>query len=315
MSDLPRRADVVEEGPREGMQSEPPGIPTGDKIALIEALAAAGLREISCAAFVSPSRLPQMADAEAIAAGLRRRAGVIYTGLWLNAAGFERAAPTALDKRGIIVTSASETFGIRNNNRNRAELLDEQRKLLDLYAAHGVPSGPGYVFTAFGCNYEGAISPKQAAASVGDLLALWAERGVPPQLVYLCDTVGAAAPLALERTLGEVRARWPDLAIGLHLHDTRGLGLANALAGLRMGVARFDSSVGGLGGCPFAGNPAAAGNICTEDLVLLLEEMGVDTGVDLEALLEAARLAERIVGHPLPGKAMKGGALARFRSG
>ena len=314
MSDIPSKVKIVEEGPREGIQSEPPGISTEDKIALIESLADAGLHEICCGSFVSPSRVPQMADAEAIASGIRRREGTVYTGLWLNAAGFERALQTPFDKIGLVVTSASEEFGIRNNNRNRAELLDEQRKMLDLYAANGVAPGAGYVFTAFGCNIAGHVPVSQVVSSVGDLLALWDERGIAHQTVYLCDTVGAASPATVERAVAEVRSRWPELELALHLHDTRGLGIANILVGLQMGVARFDSSIGGLGGCPFAGNKAATGNVATEDLVLLCEEMGASTGIDLDALIESARLAQRIVGRPLPGKTMNGGPLTRFHA-
>jgi hydroxymethylglutaryl-CoA lyase len=311
MADLPRRIRICEEGPREGFQMEPPGIATGDKIRLIEALAETGLSDIACCSFVNDNRVPQMADAEAIVTGMTRRPGVRYTGLWLNTAGFDRAKATNLDLNGLIVASASETFGIRNNNRDRNGLRASQHELMAAYQAAGVDTIAGYVFTAFGCNFEGAIPIDKVIAGVEDVLAVTAEHGVPPEVVYLCDTIGAATPPLVERTIAAVRDRWPDLPIGLHLHDTRGIGMANALVGLQLGVARFDTSVGGLGGCPFAGNRAAAGNLCTEDLAYLCEEMGIETGIDIDALIEVAKLAETIVGHPLSGKLKQVGRPAR----
>jgi hydroxymethylglutaryl-CoA lyase len=298
MSDQPHSVRICEEGPREGFQSEPSGISTSDKIRLIEALADTGLRDIACCSFVSERRVPQMADAEAIVSGLNRRIGVRYTGLWLNKAGFDRARATSLDLTGLIVTSASETFGIRNNNRDRAGMLESQLALMEAYQSHGVQSFASYVFTAFGCNYEGDIAPQRVIQSISDLLSIYPD----PEVVYLCDTVGLATPTNLERLVATVRNRWPDLPIGLHLHDTRGLGLANAMVGINLGVARFDTSIAGLGGCPFAGNKAAAGNLCTEDLAYLCAEMGIETGLDISALIECAKLAEQIVKHALPGK-------------
>lgn len=310
MSDLPKSVRICEEGPREGFQMEPPTIATGDKIRLIEALSETGLADIACCSFVSPTRVPQMADAEAIVAGTHRRPGVRYTGLWLNRAGFERAEATGLDLNGLIVASASETFGIRNNNRDRKGIRDSQRELMAAYVSAGVTTIVGYAFTAFGCNYEGAISPDKVVGAVADILSATSEAGASPEVVYLCDTIGAATPRSVERVVGTVREHWPDLPIGLHLHDTRGIGMANALAGLQLGVDRFDTSIGGLGGCPFAGNRAAAGNLCTEDLAYLCEEMGIETGTNLDALIDAANLAESIVGHPLPGKLRQVGRLA-----
>lgn len=314
MTDLPDTIGIFEEGPREGFQSEPPGIETGDKVRLIEALAETGLTEIACCSFVDPKRLPQMADAEAIAAAIQRRPGVNYRGLWLNARGFDRARATPLDLRPIVFASASATFGLKNNGRPPEALMAEQRQLLASYRDAGLTAEAAYIFTAFGCNYEGDVPIPAVVARIAQLLSACGEAGQHPKLLVLCDTVGAGNPLLIERMVGAVRERWPDLTIGLHLHDTRGTGIANAVAGLRMGVGSFDSSCGGLGGCPFAGNRAAAGNIATEDLVFACEEMGVSTGLDLEALIAAARLAERIVGHALPGRTMAAGSLARFRT-
>jgi hydroxymethylglutaryl-CoA lyase len=158
--------------------------------------------------------------------------------------------------------------------------------------------------TAFGCNFEGEVPVTQVLQMVERLLDLATESEVTFQGIYLADTVGKGTPLSIERRIGAVRERWPDLRLGLHLHDTRGTGLANAYAALRLGVDQFDSTCAGLGGCPFAGHKGASGNICTEDLAYMCEEMGVKTGIDLNAMVECARMAERIVGHPLPGKLM-----------
>ena len=169
------------------------------------------------------------------------------------------------------------------------------------------------IMAAFGCNYQGDISPAQVVSTIEDGLAIAAETGAQIEVISLADTMGWATPARIERVLGEVRARWPDKQLALHLHDTRGLAVANAHAGLRMGVTRFDSTVGGLGGCPFAGQKGAAGNICTEELVLLCEEMGIGTGVDLDALIEVGRMAEQIVGHVLPSELIHAGSLDAFR--
>lgn len=311
MSDFPKSVSICEEGPREGFQSEPKMVPTADKIRFIEALAETGVQEINCVSFVNPKRVPQMADAEAVAAGIRKRPGVHYTGTILNAAGFERARKTPLDCLPLLFLSASETFGIRNSNKNRLEALAEQRELLSLYQAAGFTPRDGYVFTAFGCAYESDIAPFTVVHAVTELLELF--EGLPVPRIVLCDTVGWANPLSVERVVGSLRERWPELRLGLHLHDTRGLGIANAMAGLRLGVDHFDSSCGGLGGCPFAGNTAAAGNIATEELVQMCEEMGIRTGIDLERLIECVALAEDIVGHSLPSKVAHAGSIAARR--
>jgi hydroxymethylglutaryl-CoA lyase len=313
MSDLPTTIEIHEEGPREGFQIEPGPIATADKVRFIEALAETGLKEVQCVSFVDPRRVPGQADAEQVAGAIRRRPGVRYTGIWLNLRGLERAVKTPLDIAGSLQMSASETFSIRNTNKNTAETLAEQRRALDYYRAHGIPVTSAIVMTAFGCNFEGAIAPERVRDCVGMLLDLAQEYGVSLDTMRLADTVGWANPNAIARVIAAVRERWPDLPVALHLHDTRGAGLANALTGLQMGVAHFDSSCAGLGGCPFAGHKGAAGNICTEDLVFLCEEMGISTGIDLDALIDCARLAEAIVGHPLPGKVMHAGSLTRFR--
>jgi hydroxymethylglutaryl-CoA lyase len=316
MTDLPRAVRITEEGPREGFQIAPAPVPTADKIALVEALAATGVPRLQVASFVSPKRVPGWADAEAVVAGFTPRPGVAYTALWFNAQGLERALAfrDRLALSGSITVAASEAFSLRNLNRDRAGQIAAQREAIAAHRAAGVPVTRVSVQAAFGCNFAGDIPPAQAVAAVAEAMALAAETGCAIERISLADTMGWAHPLLLERVVAEVRARWPDQAISLHLHDTRGLGLANALAGLRLGVAEFDAAVGGAGGCPFAGHPGAPGNIATEELVLLCEEMGIATGVDLEALIAAGHLAERILGRTLPSALLRGGSLAAFRA-
>lgn len=311
MSELPSKVHISEVGPREGFQFEPPGIPTSQKVRLIDALSQTGVPEIECASFVNPKVVPQMADVFDIAETIQKRDGVAYGCMWLNEKGFLQALQSGLYTPALTSGSASDTFLQRNNNRTPDEQLEGQRKLRRVYSENGLGSGPIYLFTAFGCNYEGDIPVQKALERAADLVGVCEEEGTPPSCITLCDTIGAADPSQVRALVDAVRTRWPDYPVALHLHDTRGLGIANALAGLELGVARFDTSVGGLGGCPFAGNRSAAGNVATEELVLLCERMGIETGIDLAALVEVARLAEEIVGHPLPGKLAKAGIFNR----
>ena len=315
MSDLPKRVDIHEEGPREGFQIEPGPIATQDKVRFCEALGQTGLRDVQCVSFVDPRRVPGMADAVEVAQSIRQTQGVDYTAIALNLRGYERAIQTKLHITGGIQMSASNTFSIRNTNKDNAETLVEQRRQLAFFRDRGIAVESAIVMTCFGCNFEGAITPQSVRDCVGSLLALADEFAVKLDRVRLADTVGWASPASIQRVVGMVRDKWPDLRLALHLHDTRGTGLANALMGLQMGIDSFDSSCAGLGGCPFAGHKGAAGNICTEDLVFMCEEMGIETGIDLDALIECARMAETIVGHPLPGKIMHGGSLSPYRQG
>ena len=315
MTDLPKRVDIHEEGPREGFQIEPGPIATGDKVRFCEALAETGLHDIQCVSFVDARRVPGMADAMEVAQSIRQRPDVAYTALALNLRGYEQAVRSPLKITGLIQMSASNTFSIRNTNKDNAETLAEQRREMTFFKENGIPVESAIVMTCFGCNFEGAIAPETVRDRVGDLLDVAAEFDVKLDRVRLADTVGWASPASIQRVVGVVREKWPDLKLGLHLHDTRGTGLANALMGLQMGIDSFDSSCAGLGGCPFAGHKGAAGNICTEDLVFMCEEMGISTGIDLDALIECARMAEDIVGHPLPGKVMRGGSLTKYRQG
>lgn len=312
--ELPKHVHINEEGPREGFQFEKTAIPTERKIALIDALARTGIRQIQAVSFVSPKAVPGMADAEQVIAGLTPHPGVEINGLWLNEKGLERAIATKrLTINGSLSLNASAAFLRRNQNKSLDEQFALQRRLAQIYHSHGIKIERGGIMASFGCNYEGDIPITRVVTMVGQLLEVATEAGLPVERVSLADTMAWATPLAIKRLVGAVRNRYPDLALSLHLHDTRGLGIANAYAGLEMGIRYFDTSVGGLGGCPFAGHTGAAGNVCTEDLVFMCEEMGVETGVDLDELIDCARLAEDIVGHPLPGSVMRGGSLKRLR--
>ena len=316
MSSLPSRVEIHEEGPREGFQIEAKTYPLAERAALVEALAASGLAQIQVASFVNPRRVPQMADADQLFAAVRKRAGTRYTGLWLNEAGFERArAVPQVDLAGTLYFYASDAFSRQNNGRGAQQVAQEQRQWVRRYRQAGLAIESAYVMTAFGCNLEGEISEARLAETLRDMAALLRDEGVTLPKLYLADTVGWANPHALRRRVELVRKLLPGVRVGLHLHDTRGLGIANAFAALEMGVDLFDASVAGLGGCPFSGHAhgSAAGNVCTEDLVFLCHELGIQTGIDLEMLLEAARLAERIIGRRLEGKLMHAGTLAAWR--
>lgn len=317
MADLPASVEIHEEGPREGFQSEPPGFSIADRAALVDALAASGLRQIQVASFVHPQRVPQMADAAELFAAIPRRPGVRYTALWLNPQGFERArACAAVDLKGTLYFYASDAFARQNNGMGAAEHAESQRAWVARYRAAGLPIESAYLMTAFGCNLEGEVGEERLAQSLRFIARLQDEEGFRLPALYLADTVGMANPHSVRRRIDLARRWLPRARIGLHLHDTRGLGIANALAALQHGVDLFDASVAGLGGCPFCGNAhgGAAGNVCTEDLAFLCEELGIATGLDLRQLVEAARLAERIIGRRLDGRLMHSGLPTGFRS-
>jgi isopropylmalate/homocitrate/citramalate synthase len=315
MSDIPRVVDILEEGPREGFQIEKGPIASADKIALIDALSATGVTRIQVASLVNPKLVPSWADAEAVIAGFAPAPGVAYSALWFNKAGLDRALAfrDKLALEGSISLSASEAFSRQNLNRDRAGQIEAMCEQTRAHRAAGVPVTRIGIMAALGCNYAGDIPPADVLATVADGLAIATAAGETIRDLSLADTMGWATPVRVARLVGDVRNRWPDLRLSLHLHDTRGLGIANAYEGLRLGVARFDAAVGGLGGCPFAGQPGAPGNIATEELVMLCDEMGVATGIDLDALIEAGRLAERIVGRRLPSAALRSGTLKAFR--
>jgi len=311
---LPKRIVIHELGPREGMQIEKTPIATAEKIRLVDLLSDCVFPEIQVTSFVSPKWVPQMADAEQVAAGFKRRPGTKYTCVYLNTQGMARAVGTQkLDVEGSLSVTASEIFSKKNTNRTIAETFAETEKRIAALQQMNVPVSEVSVMAAFGCNYEGNIAPEHVVRLIDRMMGIAADHALPIKLIQLADSMGWATPHSVRKLVGMVQDRWPDARINLHLHDTRGMGLANALAALEMGVDDFDSAVAGLGGCPYAGFKDAPGNIATEDLVHMCNEIGVETGVDLERLLDVAREAENIVGHPLPGKVMRGGHLDSYR--
>lgn len=314
MSDLPKTVIFHEEGPREGFQIEKPGFPLAERIELVNALAATGLEQVQVGSFVNPKAVPSMADIEQLFAGITPRKEVNYTALWLNEAGFRRAQNTPnVDISAYLMLYTTDALSQRNNNCSTAEQRERQRQWAKLYVAENLPIESAYVVTAFGCNFQGEVPVADTVAAVKFIADLAQEYHFPLPRIMLADTVGWANPEDIKRRIGAVRELVPDAKLGLHLHDTRGLGGANVYAALQMGVDLFDSSVAGLGGCPFANhaNSHGAGNVCTEDMVFMCEEMGIATGIDLDRLVEAALLAERIIGRPLTGKLMHGGRLKR----
>jgi hydroxymethylglutaryl-CoA lyase len=313
--DLPKKIAIHEVGPREGMQFEKGPIPTEAKIRLIDMLSECNFHEIEVTSFVSPKWVPQMADAEQVATGFTRKAGTQYTCIYLNTQGLARAIATGrLDLEGWIGTPASEIFSKKNSNRTIEESFVEASRRLVMFREHNIPVKTVNVLAAFGCNFAGAIDPNRVVGYIDRLMGMAEEAGAPIEYIQLADTMGWANPGSIRDLVGRVQKRWPSKKINLHLHDTRGLGLANVVAAMQMGVDDFDSAVAGLGGCPYGGFKGAAGNIVTEDLVHMCEELGVETGINLERLLEVAREAEAIVGHPLPGKVMNGGRLEGYRA-
>ena len=312
---MPTKVDIQDEGPREGCQIDPGPISTERKIELIDALSETGLHKIQVASFVNPKRVPGWADADDVIRGFKAKEGVVYHALWLNEKGIERAMQHSdrLTHMGSISTTASETFMKHNTNRGFEINREVQRGQIKLYKKYGIPVRRASIMTAFGCNFEGEIAPQLVVQRLKEILNNADEEGTPIEILSIADTMGWAAPNGIKQVVGKVRETWPDKRICLHLHDTRGMGVANVYAGLEMGVDLFDSSVAGLGGCPFAALKGAAGNVCTEDIVYLCNEHGIETGIDLDALLEVARLAEDIVGHPLPGSIMHAGSLTQYK--
>jgi hydroxymethylglutaryl-CoA lyase len=286
-----------EVGPRDGIQSLGAFIPTAQKIELVDALSRTGLTRIEATSFVHPKYVPQMADGEAVMGGIERVAGVAYEVLVPNVVGARRALETRPDGL-LVVLAASDAFNMKNIRMSVDDSLVVLGQIKPLADEAGSPVTMG-IATAFGCPYSGDVPLAQLRRVVAAGLSL----GVAE--ICVADTTGMANPLQVERTMFDLRECFAEARFALHFHDTRGMGLANLVAGLRAGVTVFDASIGGIGGCPFA--PRASGNISTEDAVHMLHEMGVETGIDLDALIGCARLAERILGRELPGQVMKAG--------
>ena len=301
MSDLPARISMREVGPRDGLQNESP-VPTSAKVRLVDALSQTGVRRIEAVSFVNPRAIPQMADADDVWSAISRAPGVVYSALVPNLRGGVRALDAGcLDIETVV--SASETHNRANVNRSTSESLDEIAQLIALAHDRGATCHVT-VATAWGCPYEGDV-PVQRVVDI-------ARRAIADGADGLSfgDTTGMATPTRVEALVGAIRMAHADVPLNLHFHNTRGTALANVLVALQLGVADFDASVGGLGGCPYA--PGASGNVASEELVHMVEDMGVDTGIDLEALIEVAREAERIVGRELPSNVLRAGPRTRL---
>src|SRR5215467_12460711 len=300
MSDLPERISVREVGPRDGLQNEDP-VPTRAKIELIDRLSATGVQRIEAVSFVRPEAIPQMADADEVWLGIERAPSVRYSALVPNLRGARRALDRGLTEIEAVV-SASDTHNRKNVNRSTEQSLDDIAEIIAM-AHDRAASCQVIVSTAWGCPYEGDVPVERVLAVAGRAVADGADS------ISFGDTTGMATPGRVQRLVGAFRFRHPDVPLNLHFHNTRGTGLANVLAALELGVDDFDASVGGLGGCPYA--PGATGNIATEELVHMVEDMGVATGVDLAAMIDAAAEAERIVGRELPSQVLRAGPRTR----
>jgi len=302
---LPAEATIYEVGPRDGLQNEARQVPTADKLRFIDALVAAGIREIEITSFVSPKWIPQLADAAEVARGVNRPPGVKMSALVPNRRGLETALASGM-KIVAVFLSASETHNKKNVNKTIAETLTAFEDVIPHALAANVPVR-AYVSTVYGCPYEGDVDPERTVELMGRL------RDMGVYQVSLGDTIGVANPRQTEDVLSRVLAKHPASSIAMHFHDTQGTALANCLVGLQMGITTIDASAGGLGGCPYA--PGASGNLATEDVVAMLHSMGVKTGIDLDKLTEASRTAATFVGHELPSKYLKAhlGKQARAR--
>jgi len=301
---LPRSVEILEVGPRDGLQNEPTVLSTANKVEFIERAVGAGLRRIEVASFVNPKRVPQMADAEDVLKALPKRAGVYYIGLVLNRRGFERAQAAGCNEIGMAVV-ASDTFNQRNQGATTEESIAAWTGIARAARAAGIRAQVT-VAAAFGCPFEGEI-PVERVVEVAERVA-----AAEPFELSLADTIGVGVPSQVTELLGWLREKLPGLPLRCHFHNTRNTGLANAYAAVEAGVATLDASIGGIGGCPFA--PAATGNIPTEDLLYMLSRMGIETHVDLDALIATGRWLEDRLGRPVPGLLVKAGGFPSARA-
>ena len=297
---LPDEVSVYEVSPRDGLQNEAVTVPTPRKVRLIEALVAAGVRRLEVTSFVSAKWVPQLADAVELCRLLGHPPGVSYSALCPNRQGLERALETELGEVAVFL-SASETHNRKNVNKSIDDTLAVFRDIVPMAVSAG-RRVRGYISTLWGCPFEGEVDPRRGVEITRQLLAMGCYE------VSLGDTIGIGTPRQTKRILEMFLAEFPAECLALHFHDTRGTALANVLVGLELGIRTFDASVGGLGGCPYA--PGAAGNLATEDLVFTLHGMGIRTGIDLDKIVEAGRVASAIVGHDLSGKVHRAGVRA-----
>jgi hydroxymethylglutaryl-CoA lyase len=296
---------VVEVSPRDGLQTESALVGTADKVRLIEQAVAMGARRIEVTSFVNPKRVPQMADAEAVLAALPRRSGVSYIGLVLNRRGFDRAAAAGVHEANYVLV-ASDTFSLKNNGAPTFDTLPGWAEVAAAASAAGIATSVT-IGAAFGCPFEGEVPVER----VVDLARRAADYG--PDEIALADTIGVASPSDVIERFAAVRAAVPGVRLRAHFHNTRNTGIANAYAAVTAGVTVLDSSLGGIGGCPFA--PAATGNIPTEDLLYMLERMKIPTGLDLGRAIEAAKWLEGVIGRPNPGLVGRAGIFPRNGGG
>jgi hydroxymethylglutaryl-CoA lyase len=305
---VPDRVSVYEVSPRDGLQNESATVPLRGKLRLVDALVAAGLQRIEITSFVSPKWIPQLADADELAQALTPSAangrsagaassGVRFSALCPNSKGLERAKAAGLEEIAVFM-SASETHNKKNVNKTIEATIAAFQETIGPAREAGMRVR-GYVSTVWGCPYEGDVDPARSIAIAKQLFAMGCYQ------ISLGDTIGAGTPRLTREIMIRALGELPREAIAMHMHDTRGTALANILVGLELGIRDFDASVGGMGGCPYA--PGAAGNVATEDLAYMLQGMGVETGLDLERLVVAARAAESIVGRTLPGKVHQAG--------
>ncbi|WP_325917878.1 hydroxymethylglutaryl-CoA lyase [Pseudomonas frederiksbergensis] len=297
ITDYSQRLIIQEVSPRDGLQIEPVWVETADKINLINELSSCGFSRIEAGSFVSPKAIPALRDGEQVFQGIKRHAGVIYVALIPNLKGAQRAIQANADELNLVL-SASQSHNQANMRMTREQSLAAFDEVVSL-ARDSTVRLNGTVATTFGCPFEGHIDEDV----VMRLVEAYLELGV--QGITLADTTGMANPRQVYRLVQRLLGRLPASAITLHFHNTRGLGLSNVLAAYEAGARRFDASLGGLGGCPFA--PGASGNICTEDLVNLCDEMGITTGIDLQKLLTLSRTLPSLLGHDLPGQVVKAG--------
>jgi hydroxymethylglutaryl-CoA lyase len=301
---LPPEVTLYEVGPRDGLQNESRLIPTTDKVTLVDALSETGLRAIEVTSFVNPRWIPQLADAVEVASRIKRREGVVYSALVPNRQGLEGALAAGMREIAVFL-SASETHNKKNVNKTIAATLEAFRETIPPALERGLRVR-AYVSTVYGCPYEGAVDPNKALELCRALRALGCYQ------ISLGDTIGVANPRQVRDVLSRVLAETPAPDVAVHFHDTRGTALANILVSVEMGITTVDAALGGLGGCPYA--PGASGNVATEDVVYMLEGMGVRTGVDLDRLIDCSRLASSLVGHEMPSKYYRAAIGARQRS-